>query len=506
MHQRPRNARTIQGELPMRTPARHLPPSFPPLRMVAVALLALHAGAGAASLPPEPAYKGELMSDGKGGVTVKPFVVPDERRENRETQNSAPMEHRAPAVRKAQLQAEAAPKNAPATGPSTLQVGPGRQIHTISEAAKMARNGDTILVDPGVYAGDVAVFNQDRLTIRATGGRARLAANGANAEGKAIWVVRGGHIVVENFEFTGARVPDRNGAGIRFENGTLVVRNCLFRDNENGILSSNNKDAELQIENSEFDHNGTEEGRAHQLYAGDIGRLQVSGSYFHNTVGGHLLKSRAAINMVTYNRLTDENGGRASYELEFPSGGVSYVIGNIIEQSPTTDNSNIIAFGLEGYKWPKNELYLINNTIVDDRPANGVFLRLAPGLQLLKATNNMLVGDRKHDFAFLSGDAGGKAHAAGKSLQLPDFSTRQGEGGMKIESSNNFNPQQDEFAQAARYDYRLREHSALTGKYKAPGTANGIDLTPRAEYAHPAHIRQLSAPPTLPGALQSPAH
>jgi hypothetical protein len=239
---------------------------------------------------------------------------------------------------------------------------------------------------------------------------------------------------------------------------------------------------------------------------GDIARLKVTGSYFHNAVGGHLLKSRAAINMVTYNRLTDENGGRASYELEFPSGGVSYVIGNIIEQSPTTDNSNIIAFGLEGYKWPKNELYLINNTIVDDRPANGVFLRLAPGLQLLKATNNVLVGDRKHDFAFLSGDAGGKAHAAGKSLQLPDFSTRQGEGGMKIESSNNFNPQQDEFAQAARYDYRLREHSALTGKYKAPGTANGIDLTPRAEYAHPAHIRQLSAPPTLPGALQSPAH
>jgi hypothetical protein len=478
------------------------------MRTVAVAVFALHAGAGATSLPPEPAYKGELMSDGKGGVIIKPFVVPDERRDNRQTQtqDSTPVgQPRAPAARKAGLQAEAAPQSAPAAGPTTLHVGPGRQIHTISEAAKMAKNGDTILVDPGVYGGDVAVFTQDRLTIRATGGRARLAANGANAEGKGIWVVRGGHIVVENIEFTGARVPDRNGAGIRFENGTLVLRNCLFRDNENGILTSGNKDAELQIENTEFDRNGSEDGRAHQLYVGDIARLKVTGSYFHNAVGGHLLKSRAAINMVTYNRLTDENGGRASYELEFPSGGTSYVIGNIIEQNPTTENSNIISVGAEGYKWPKNELYLINNTIVDDRPANGVFLRIMPGLQLLKATNNLLVGDRKHDFTLFSGDAGGKTHAAGKSLQLPDFVSGQGEGGMKIEASNNFNPQQNEFAQATRYDYRIRENSTLAGRYKAPGTANGIDLAPRAEYSHPAQIRQLSATPTLPGALQSPA-
>jgi len=487
---------------------------FPPLRLLAGALFALHAaGAGAVSLPPEPAYKGDLMGDGKGGVIVKPFAAPDERRDSPETQNSAPAEHRVRARRANRV--EAAPQDATAVeatpqivlpaGPATLQVGPARQIRTIAQAAKMARNGDTILVDPGVYAGDVAVFTQDRLTIRAAGGRARMAANGNNAEGKGIWVIRGGQVLVENIEFTGARVPDHNGAGIRFESGKLVLRNCLFRDNENGILTSGNKDAELQIENSEFDHNGTVDGYAHQLYAGEIGRLTVTGSYFHNAVGGHLLKSRAAINTVMYNRLTDENGGRASYELEFPNGGASYVVGNIIEQSASTDNLNIIAAGLEGYKWPKNELYLINNTIVDDRPAEGVFLRLAPGMQLLKAVNNLLSGNRKHDFNFFSGNVEGKAHEVGKSLQLPDGGVRQGAGGMKIEASNNFNAPQDEFAQAARHDYRIRENSALAGKYKAPGTANGIDLAPRAEYAHPAQIRHLSAAPTLPGALQSPA-
>lgn len=39
---------------------------------------------------------------------------------------------------------------------------------------------------------------------------------------------------------------------------------------------------------------------------------------------------------------------RPSDELDFPNGGVAFVIGNVIEQSAATSNSNIIAFGEEG--------------------------------------------------------------------------------------------------------------------------------------------------------------
>ena len=103
-------------------------------------------------------------------------------------------------------------------------------------------------------------------------------------------------------------------------------------------------------------------------------------------------RSRARESFIAYNRLTDEIGGRASYELEFPNGGIAYVIGNIIEQGSQTDNSTIISYGAEGYAWPRNELYLVNNTIADDRPSGGIFLRVKPGLQVLKAFNNLLVG------------------------------------------------------------------------------------------------------------------
>src|SRR5206468_6500985 len=72
-----------------------------------------------------------------------------------------------------------------------IQVGPKREIKLPSAAAAIAADGDLIEIDPGNYDGDAAVWRQNRLTIRGVGGRAHLRANGAHAEGKAIWVIKG---------------------------------------------------------------------------------------------------------------------------------------------------------------------------------------------------------------------------------------------------------------------------------------------------------------------------
>ncbi len=103
-----------------------------------------------------------------------------------------------------------------ATGPNdqpqVIEVGPTKAIKTIAAAAGYARAGATILVNSGIYFGDVAVWTQDNITVRAVGGRVLLRANGAAAEGKGIWVVRAQGLWVEGFDFEGAKVPDRNGA------------------------------------------------------------------------------------------------------------------------------------------------------------------------------------------------------------------------------------------------------------------------------------------------------
>ena len=275
---------------------------------------------------------------------------------------------------------------------SVLQVGPTKAIKTIAKAAQLARAGDTVEVDAGDYVADVAVWQHNAVTVRAVGGRARLLANGAAAEGKGIWVVRAKDMRVEGFDFEGAAVPSRNGAGIRLETGSLFVGNCRFRHNEMGLLTNNDPNTVLEVENSEFAYNQRPDGHNHNLYAGHIARLSVKGSYFHHARVGHLLKSRAAVNHIYGNRLTDEAGGTASYELEFPNGGIAHVVGNVIAQSLGTDNPHLISFGAEGYKWPRNEIHLENNTLVNPLPQGGTFLRVAAGADVIRAVNNRLVG------------------------------------------------------------------------------------------------------------------
>lgn len=353
-----------------------------------------------------------------------------------------------------------------------IHVGPDRAIKTLANAARLASDGDVVEVDAGDYRGDVAVWQQKNLTLRAVGGRVRLIASGADVEGKGIWVLRGGRITVDGFDFLGAQVSDRNGAGIRLEKGDLTILNCGFWENENGILTSNNPDIILRISNSEFGHNGAGDGQSHNLYVGAIKHLHVSGSYFHHARVGHLLKSRAAENFVMYNRLVDGPKGEASYELEFPSGGVGYVIGNVIEQAATTDNFHMISFGAEGFRWPKNELYLVNNTLVDHWPEGGIFLRVKSGASIY-AQNNLLVGK-------------GGLDSAGPG----DY-------------SNNINVSAGEFINLSGQDYRLKSTSRLVGKGIAPKRQNGIELQPSREYSHPRNTRSIVVPPLSPGAMQS---
>lgn len=382
-------------------------------------------------------------------------------------------------------------------GAATLRVGPDESIRSIAEAARIAKDGDTVEIVAANYDGDVAVWPQARLTIRGIGGRPVLTAAGRSAEGKGIWVVRGADVLVENIVFRGARVPDLNGSGIRHEQGRLTVRNCLFDDNEMGILTANRDSLTLIVEDSEFSHGVLATPRlSHLLYAGRIARLEVRGSYFHHGLIGHLLKSRARVNLIEYNRLTDEQGGRASYELEFPNGGVAIVIGNLIQQSAATENERMIAFGAEGQLHERNSIVLSSNTLVDELPAGGQFLAVwSPDSVSVKTFNNLLV-------------------SACKGLRCVERRLRGGGGNLMHDGRL---PRHEEVFPAAsgnRMLYRADTRLMLaTGAYGldtegGPGTVNpgsleGVPLVPRWEYVHPAHRRtRPGGLPAVPGGFQ----
>jgi hypothetical protein len=399
------------------------------------------------SIPPSPAYKGEIRRGADGKLMV---VTPTETTKS------------------------------PADGPTkaaTMIVGSQEKITTITEAAKLAQDGDVIEIRPGDYRGQPAVWTRNNLLIRGAEGRPVMIADGKNAEGKAIWVVRGANVRIENVEFRGARAASGNGAGIYVERGHLSIARCAFFDNEIGLLTANFPEMALEVSDSEFAAAPHHEGQPHHLlHVGAIGRFVLSGSRFSQGYLGSLVKSRARESHVRYNMLLDGVDGRSSYELEFPNGGIAYVVGNTIGQSAGTDNPVLISYGAEGGRWPDNALFLAHNTLINDLHA-GTFLKLwseklSGGIEAW-VINNLSVGD---------GDL---------------FPPAQG----RFEG-NKSAPRRD-LIEYGGQRLRLSSASSLRGAVRIPGHARGVDLLPDAEFSFPAGSRSIRISSALvPGAFQ----
>lgn len=277
----------------------------------------------------------------------------------------------------------------PAPG-RVLTVGPGKQYERPSQAAAVAANGDTIHIDAGDYRGDVTTWRANNLTICGIGGRARLFADGKNAQGKGIWVVAGNNTAIYSISFHDAKVPDRNGAGIRLDGGNLIVRNSGFYDNENGILGGHGS-LSVTIENSEFARNGYGDGYSHNIYIGNLDRLTVRSSYFHEARIGHNLKSRARETIIENSYFADGPTGTASYQIDTPNGGVVVIRGNLIHKGPRADNSTAINYGSEGLIYSNNTLTLEHNTIVTTY-SGGTFVYAQNGVQSVRFTANVFAG------------------------------------------------------------------------------------------------------------------
>jgi len=343
---------------------------------------------------------------------------------------------------------------------ATLQVGVDKPYATPCAAIKAAASGDTIEIDAGLYRGDVCAWNKDDLTIRGVNGRAHIDANGKYSQGKGIWVASGRNLLVENIEFSGAAVPDgHNGAGIRAQGTNWTVRNCYFHDNEDGILESNVSGSNILIEFTEFAHNGYGDGQSHNLYIGNTGpdgTLTFRFNYSHDAVIGHLLKTRAGVNYILYNRLTGEKG-TDSYEIDVPNGGTTYVIGNLIQQGPNTDNSTILNYLEEGLnaRNPGMDLYVVNNTFVNQRPAGGTFVRVDSRALPPVIQNNIFAGP-------------GTLTNRSDAVLTTNFV-----GDPLLVDLNNF-------------DYHLTAASPAINAGTQPGTANDVPLEPLYQYVQPA--------------------
>jgi hypothetical protein len=346
-----------------------------------------------------------------------------------------------------------------------LRVGPGQSYSRPSEAAAWAKDGDIVeIAAAGAYDGDVAVWPQNRLTLRGVGGRPRLVAAGNAAQGKAIWVIAGNGVHVDNLEFAGAAVPADNGAGIRAEGDSIIVRNSIFHHNQMGILTGNSA-GDVVVENCEFyEHGPAPRGITHSLYIGYSRSAVVRGNYFHSNHVGHHVKSRAATNFI-------------AYAIDISNGGLAVVLGNAIQQGPRNENPGIIAFAMEGATNPKQELYVVNNTIVNDAPDPASAFVQTREDSFVYLTNNLLAGEG----VVLRGGAGAVlgnvlAVVAGQRPRLPALSSA---------APWNKEVLEPRLVDIPRYDYRPLVDSPVVDAGTASDQPDGMSVVPMFEPSRP---------------------
>ncbi|NOQ73185.1 MAG: T9SS type A sorting domain-containing protein [Crocinitomix sp.] len=257
---------------------------------------------------------------------------------------------------------------------------------------------DTIYIEIADYSGTdaLAAWQQNNLYISGeneVGGRPHMIADGAYILGKGTWVCVGDNITVSNIEFSGAAVPDENGAGIRLDGIGLTLLKCYFHHNENGLLTSNPYDGDIFIQFCEFGYNGFGDGFTHNMYIGHVNNFTLSHCYSHHTNVGHNVKSRANNTYILYNRIMDEEDGNSSRLIDIPNGGYALVKGNDLMQGPEALNNNAVGYGLEGLSNPApHEFYFVHNSIVNKREASCRFLQIADGTEEAYIVNNIFGG------------------------------------------------------------------------------------------------------------------
>ena len=328
--------------------------------------------------------------------------------------------------------------------------------------AQVVKSGDTISIDGGEYLGKegLAIWTANDLLIRGVNGRPHLNAEGQAIGKKGIWIIAGNNIKVENIEFSHTAVPDKNGVGIRFEGINLSLSHCYFHHCENGLLTNNPDTGTIVIEYSEFAYSGYGDGYSHNLYIGHCDQLIFRYNYSHHSSIGHLVKSRATKNYIYCNRIMDEETGNSSRLIDLPNGGVAIIIGNTLMQGAKAENSNLIGYGLEGLTHAENRFYCVNNTLVNEKPVNGLFIDIAAGTDYTFIANNIFSGAGK----VIKNITVDSMH----NLVSPDINSMY-------------------FVNRSTYDYELTALSPAIDGGAALDSAEGYALLPVDSYVHPVN-------------------
>lgn len=255
---------------------------------------------------------------------------------------------------------------------------------SLASATAALNDGDVLHLGPGVYKEPLVITaNHVRII-----GHGHVVFDGVSAEQKGAILTKGNDIFIRNIECRNIRVPDQNGACVRHEGTNLTLNHVYFHQSEQGVLSGQ-QSGTVNIENSRFERLG-KQGQAHGLYIG-AGELNISDSLFLAMQDqGHAVKSRAAITRIDRSILASLSG-QDSRLIDVPNGGALNIRNSVLQQGPLSVNADAIGYGLEGLRYPDNQITFINNTVILERNGSNRLLHSAAGSPTAEAYDNLII-------------------------------------------------------------------------------------------------------------------
>jgi|GEM_PF-536053 len=279
---------------------------------------------------------------------------------------------------------------APSAVAATLLVGPGHLLRVPSQAATIAKDGDRVVIAPGIYA-DCAVWKASGLTIVAGGPGVFLVNSICAFQG--IFVIEGRGTTIRGLTFANAIAPYGNAAGIKLLGADLTVESSRFVNNQNGILAGGPRDSVVRVTTSLFEGNGSCIGAcAHAIYVGaPIALLDVTTSRFSSTRTAHHIKSRARTTIILGNLIEDGPTGTASYLIETPNGGDLLVQANLLHKGRFSENTaTAISIGVEGVTNPTDVVIIRDNRFASDLPEPTLFVRNSTPVPAVLTANRLM--------------------------------------------------------------------------------------------------------------------
>lgn len=264
---------------------------------------------------------------------------------------------------------------------ATLQVGPTRTLTTAALAAAVAGDGDRIEIDAGLYVNDIATWKAAHLTIVGVGGIPHFASPGQGND--FTWRLLGANPTLEDLEFSGMSGNGGSAAALKLSaSGLTALRRLFIHENDNGVLGDNNLvAADILLEDCRLTRNGDGSGSDHNIYIGyNTDSLTMRRCLSTRARGGHLVKSRAKATSLLACQLIDlptmdPQAGGASFEANFPDGGIVLIQDCLLEKGPNAENFAMVRYGETPIgpfgpdaspAYARNEFHSVRTTYVND--------------------------------------------------------------------------------------------------------------------------------------------